>query len=294
MSRLIFINGDIKTDGSLTVSQRIIENEEGKKELLIEGVLVCEDYFEEINEIETIYAAIEDVFVYQEILENEKALIWYPAEVNTSIRPGWFWHESENDMVRSLDELINIYYNSVGGNATFLLNIPPTKDGLFHENDVQRLCEMGEYEAADSRIKERYEDMVNKDYSTLWEFWNSWQGTMNHAWSGGPLVIMSKHFAGIAPIEAGYEKVKIDPQYALSDTLSCTVPSVKGLITLNYEKTSDNYIINVTLPENMKTVLYIPEGAEVSINSELYYQNGEYINESSADSVEIVEKSLSN
>ena len=72
MSRLIFINGDTKTDGSLTVSQRIIENEEGKKELLIEGVLVCEDYFEEINEIETIYAAIEDVFVYQEILENEK------------------------------------------------------------------------------------------------------------------------------------------------------------------------------------------------------------------------------
>ena len=159
---------------------------------------------------------------------------------------------------------------------------------------LEALCKMGEYEAADSRIKERYEDMVNKDYSTLWEFWNSWQGTMNHAWSGGPLVIMSKHFAGIAPIEAGYEKVKIDPQYALSDTLSCTVPSVKGLMTLNYEKTSDNYIINVTLPDNMKTVLYIPEGAEVSINSELYYQNGEYINESSADSVEIVEKSLSN
>lgn len=159
---------------------------------------------------------------------------------------------------------------------------------------LEALCKMGEYEAADSRIKERYEDMVNKDYSTLWEFWNSWQGTMNHAWSGGPLVIMSKHFAGIAPIEAGYEMVKIDPQYAVSDTLSCTVPSVKGLITLNYEKTSDNYIINVTLPENMKTVLYMPEGAELSINSELYYQNGEYINESSADSVEIVEKSLSN
>ncbi len=159
---------------------------------------------------------------------------------------------------------------------------------------LEALCKMGEYEAADSRIKERYEDMVNKDYSTLWEFWNSWQGTMNHAWSGGPLVIMSKHFAGIAPIEAGYEKVKIDPQYALSDTLSCTVPSVKGLITLNYEKTSDNYIINVTLPENMKTVLYIPEGAEVSINSELYYQNGEYINVNGAGNVEIVEKSLSN
>ncbi len=81
----------------------------------------------------------------RELLENEQALIWYPAEVNTSIRPGWFWHESENDKVRPLDELINIYNNSVGGNATFLLNIPPTKDGLFHENDVERLNEIGAY-----------------------------------------------------------------------------------------------------------------------------------------------------
>lgn len=64
----------------------------------------------------------------REILENEKDLVWYPAEVNTSIRPGWFWHESENDKVRSLNELINIYYNSIGANATFLLNIPPTKE----------------------------------------------------------------------------------------------------------------------------------------------------------------------
>ena len=81
----------------------------------------------------------------REVLKNEDKLIWYPAEVNTSIRPGWFWHESENDKVRSLDELIHIYNNSVGGNATFLLNIPPTRDGLFHENDAARLAELGKY-----------------------------------------------------------------------------------------------------------------------------------------------------
>ncbi|MGN0632749.1 MAG: alpha-L-fucosidase [Oscillospiraceae bacterium] len=81
----------------------------------------------------------------REILKDEDKLIWYPAEVNTSIRPGWFWHESENDKVRSLDELIHIYNNSVGGNATFLLNIPPTNEGLLHENDVLRLKELGEY-----------------------------------------------------------------------------------------------------------------------------------------------------
>lgn len=79
------------------------------------------------------------------VLENEQELVWYPAEVNTSIRPGWFWHESEDDKVRSLDELVHIYNNSVGGNATFLLNIPPTSEGLLHENDVRRLAELGEY-----------------------------------------------------------------------------------------------------------------------------------------------------
>ena len=143
---------------------------------------------------------------------------------------------------------------------------------------LEALCKLGEYEAASDRIKERYEGMVNEDYSTLWEFWNSWQGTMNHAWSGGPLVIMSKHFAGITPLEAGYEKVEIKPQYALSDSMQCTVPSVKGLITLDYKNVGGNYVINLTLPQDMKAVLYAPDNAAISINSEVYYQNGGYVN----------------
>ncbi len=155
---------------------------------------------------------------------------------------------------------------------------------------LEALCKMGEYEAAKGRIKDRYKDMVNKDYSTLWEFWDSWQGTMNHAWSGGPLVIMSKHFAGITPLGAGYEKVKIEPQYALSESMNCTVPSVKGLITLDYEKSEGDYVINLTLPEGMKAVLYVPTNAIVNINSALYYRNGEYVKGDKPDDVEIAEK----
>ena len=154
---------------------------------------------------------------------------------------------------------------------------------------LEALCKMGEYEAAKDRIKDRYEGMMSEDYSTLWEFWDSWRGTKNHAWSGGPLVIMSKHFAGITPLEAGYEKVKIDPRYTLSDSISCTVPSVKGLITLNYEKEDGNYTVDLNLPKDIKTVLYVPTGAAVNINSEAYYHNGEYINDNK-DTVKIVEK----
>ncbi len=81
----------------------------------------------------------------REVIRNEPELMWYPCEVNTSIRPGWFYHEAHDNQVRSLDELIRIYYGSVGGNSCFLLNIPPNKEGLFHENDVQRLRELGQF-----------------------------------------------------------------------------------------------------------------------------------------------------
>ena len=81
----------------------------------------------------------------RDALQDETDLIWYPAEVNTSIRPGWFWHASEDDQVRPLEELIYIYEHSVGGNATFLLNIPPTNEGLFHATDVARLEAFGRY-----------------------------------------------------------------------------------------------------------------------------------------------------
>ncbi len=70
-------------------------------------------------------------------------LIWYPAEVDTSIRKGWFYHASEDYSVKPLSKLMEIYYNSVGANACFLLNIPPTPEGKIHEKDVETLLSMG-------------------------------------------------------------------------------------------------------------------------------------------------------
>lgn len=80
----------------------------------------------------------------RKVLANYDEFIWYPAEVDVSIRPGWFFHSKENNLVRSLNNLLMIYYNSVGGNSLLLLNVPPSKEGLFHENDVKRLHELGE------------------------------------------------------------------------------------------------------------------------------------------------------
>lgn len=64
---------------------------------------------------------------------------WVPAEVDVSIRPGWFYHEKEDSLVKSPERLLEIYLTSVGRGSTLLLNIPPDRRGLFHENDVKAL-----------------------------------------------------------------------------------------------------------------------------------------------------------
>ena len=65
--------------------------------------------------------------------------VWRAAEVDTSIRPGWFHHSADDAKVRSVDNLIDLYCSSVGRNAKLLLNVPPTRDGLLHATDMDRL-----------------------------------------------------------------------------------------------------------------------------------------------------------
>ncbi len=64
---------------------------------------------------------------------------WVPGECDVSIRPGWFYHAAEDTQVKTVPELVDIYYKSVGRNGTLLLNVPPDRRGLLHETDVARL-----------------------------------------------------------------------------------------------------------------------------------------------------------
>jgi len=69
---------------------------------------------------------------------------WVPAECDVSIRPGWYYHKSQDDEVKSLEHLLDIYYKSVGRNANLLLNLSVDRRGLAHENDVTALMELRE------------------------------------------------------------------------------------------------------------------------------------------------------
>ena len=75
-------------------------------------------------------------------LENGNA--WVPAEVNTSIRPEWFYHPNEDSKVKTVPQLMDLYYNSIGRNGSMLLNFPIMPNGLIHQNDEKAADEFGQ------------------------------------------------------------------------------------------------------------------------------------------------------
>lgn len=99
---------------------------------------------------------------------------WLPAETDVSIRPGWFYHEREDSLVRSGKNLVDLYYKSVGRNSLLLLNIPPNKKGKFSEIDVKSLYdfraildETFETNLVEGRVDEALTDKRLESFITL-------------------------------------------------------------------------------------------------------------------------------
>lgn len=191
------------------------------------------------------------------ILENEKDLIWYPAEVNTSIRPGWFYHEYEDDKVRSLEELTNIYFNSVGGNATFLLNIPPTREGLFHKNDVARLQELGDFLRKEfaSPIKELEEKEIKKCTKSD----GNYSIALNFPPANIKYLILREDIEKSQRVES-FEVFTKNSNFKYEALFSGTTIGYKKIIRFEKPLITDNIIIKIKAcrcePEIKKIVIY--------------------------------------
>ena len=80
----------------------------------------------------------------REFLKDYDEFVWSPAEVDVSIRPGWFYHKNQDFRVRSVNNLMYIYYTSVGGNSLLLLNVPPDRQGRINDADVDKLVKLGD------------------------------------------------------------------------------------------------------------------------------------------------------
>ncbi|SHN08417.1 alpha-L-fucosidase [Cyclobacterium lianum] len=91
---------------------------------------------------------------------QENGTHWVPAEADVSIRPGWYYHEYEDHKVKSLPQLLDIYYKSIGRNSSLLLNFPIDKRGKIHENDIEQLMKLVD------KIKEDFDTPVpiEEDY----------------------------------------------------------------------------------------------------------------------------------
>jgi alpha-L-fucosidase len=87
-------------------------------------------------------AMAQDIGSRKKLIEAAKrgeTLRWRPAETDTSIRPGWFYHKFDDFSVKSAEKLIDIYFDAVGGNSVLLLNVPPDTRGLINANDIKAL-----------------------------------------------------------------------------------------------------------------------------------------------------------
>ncbi len=130
---------------------------------------------------------------------------WVTGECDVSIRPGWFYHASQDSLVKSPQQLVDLYYKSVGRNANFLLNIPPDKDGLWYTQDVKNLLEFRsildetfstnlardkEVTASDWRMKNEKFSPQNINDTSLNSYWASNDGIIK-SWLevdlGGPV-----------------------------------------------------------------------------------------------------------
>jgi alpha-L-fucosidase len=87
---------------------------------------------------------------------HEDGNYWVPAEVDVSIRKGWFYHQTQDSLVRSAENLLELYYQSVGRNSNLLLNVPPDRRGLLHEYDIKSLI------AFNALLKKEFENDLAK------------------------------------------------------------------------------------------------------------------------------------
>jgi len=92
---------------------------------------------------------------------------WIPAECDVSIRPGWFYHKAEDNKVKTPEQLFDLYLKSVGRGANLLLNVPPDRRGLIHDNDSAAL--VGFYKLKDNNFKNNIAKKGSGFYNSIRE-----------------------------------------------------------------------------------------------------------------------------
>jgi hypothetical protein len=128
---------------------------------------------------------------------------------------------------------------------------------------LEALFQMNQPEFALQRMKERYAGMISYPYTTLFEEWNS--GTINHAWSGGPLTMLSRKVCGIEPSSPGFKTFKVAPQMGNLTEAEAVVDTHFGKITVEIKKSGSRLRIQLTVPEGTSAEVISPKGKRQNV-----------------------------
>lgn len=132
---------------------------------------------------------------------------------------------------------------------------------------TEALFKMGKGEYAMSRLKKRIAPMVDdKDYPTLWEFWDARKknfngGSSNHAWSGGGLTVIAQKLMGAETIEPCWRRFKIDPQYVTFGEANLSFPTLSGTVSTAFKREGKQLCMSVGVPKKSEALVYIPSTA---------------------------------
>ncbi|MGL5787703.1 MAG: alpha-L-rhamnosidase C-terminal domain-containing protein [Bacteroidales bacterium] len=153
----------------------------------------------------------------------------------------------------------------------------------------ESLCKMGEYDYALTRIKKRYGDMVHSSYSTLWEGWGIGKdgfggGSYNHAWSGGPLTIMSQYIAGISIVEPSFSVFKVNPNIGRLGWIRSSTPTPGGFIHLYVSESQNQMRMSLQVPSKSQAIVVVKSeyhkikinGKQIPYTSEIKLKAGDY------------------
>jgi alpha-L-rhamnosidase len=149
----------------------------------------------------------------------------------------------------------------------------------------EAMMQMGYEKEAMNRHKKRFDEMVNHpDFTTLFEGWGIGVkgyggGTVNHAWSGGGLTILSQYVCGVAPLKPGFELFQVMPQPGHLNEATTTLESVKGFIRTSFKKQASGMEIKVSVPATTRAIVGVPVTGvkRIKLNGKLVWQNGKYV-----------------
>jgi hypothetical protein len=149
---------------------------------------------------------------------------------------------------------------------------------------LESIFRMNDANAAITRMKSRYQKMVDSPLSTLWEGWGIGSegyggGSYNHGWSGGPLTLLMEYVCGIAPIEPGFNRFQVMPQPGSLNRASASFETVKGTIRSSFQQQASGMEIRVTVPPSTRAVVGVPASGvkSVKLNGKLMWKAGKYL-----------------